>query len=84
MATHKHHMQDKKDCFLGTLAKTCNVSHAASVAGLKRATAWDEALETSLDALEQEARRRALEGVEEAVYYQGKKVRQSESTVTHF
>ena len=34
--------------------------------------AWDEALEEGTDRLEDEARRRAVEGCEENVYYQGK------------
>ena len=36
--------------------------------------AWDEAIEASIDALEVEARRRATAGVEEDVYYQGKRI----------
>ena len=36
------------------------------------AVAWDSAVEEATDRLEREARRRALEGTEESVYYQGK------------
>lgn len=38
------------------------------------AAAWDEALETGIDLLEQEARRRAFEGVERKVFYQGEEI----------
>ncbi len=38
------------------------------------ATAWDEALDAGTDALEDEAVRRAHEGVEEPVFYQGEEV----------
>lgn len=35
------------------------------------AAQWDEAIETAIDALEHEARRRAVKGVDEPVFYQG-------------
>jgi hypothetical protein len=38
------------------------------------AAAWDRALETAVDALELEARRRAVEGVERSVFHAGKQV----------
>jgi hypothetical protein len=73
--------------FLKRLAETCNVSEASRVAGIARSTAhdwrgangefakaWDEAIEQARDALEAEARRRAVEGWNEPVYQQGKKV----------
>jgi hypothetical protein len=60
------------------------VRHACEAAGIGRTTAyehrerhpdfalaWDEALEDACDLLEAEARRRALEGVEKPVYWQG-------------
>lgn len=38
------------------------------------ATAWDEAIESATDEMVAEARRRAVKGVNEPVYYQGKRV----------
>ncbi|MBI4185314.1 MAG: hypothetical protein HY521_15080 [Proteobacteria bacterium] len=73
-----------KRLFLGALAESGNVSAACRRVLLPRHTAygwrradpafakaWAEALEIGLDALEDEATRRALEGVEEPVFYQG-------------
>lgn len=70
--------------FLEQLTATGNVSLSASSAGtttsavyaLKRrdadfAAAWDQALEDAADTLEAEARRRAVQGVQEPVVYQG-------------
>lgn len=61
-----------------------NVSRACEESGTARqrvyewraadpafATAWDEAVEAGTDELEEEARRRAYEGVDEPVFYQG-------------
>ena len=75
----------KKKIFLETLAKTSNISEAARAAGLTRvqvcnayeidekfALAWRAAVDEAVDDLEQEARRRALDGTEEPVFYQGK------------
>lgn len=73
--------------FLEVLGKTANVTEAARSAGIGRMTAydwrsadeafakaWDDALEVSVDALEAEARRRAVEGWEEPVFQGGKDV----------
>lgn len=70
--------------FIASLTVDPNVSKAAAVAGVSRmhvyrmkeeipifSELWEEAVEISTDALETEARRRALEGVEEPVYYEG-------------
>ena len=38
------------------------------------AAEWDDALDEGTDALEDEAKRRAVDGVEEPVFYQGKQV----------
>lgn len=70
--------------FLSVLSETANVSEACRQAKIYRQWAyeqrekdaefsrlWDEAVEISTDALEAEARRRALEGVEKPVFYQG-------------
>jgi hypothetical protein len=74
----------KKERFLESLARNCNVTVSCEMAGLARETAyfwkrvdyafsvaWDEALERGLDALEDEVMRRAKEGVEEPIFYQG-------------
>ena len=71
--------------FLRALAATGNVSAAARAAGIARATAyaarggdadfavaWAAALEDAVDALELEARRRAMVGVDTPHYYGGK------------
>ena len=70
--------------FLGHLADTGNVSAACRLAKLDRRTAyqwrgadadfrrlWQEALDAAVDALEAEARRRAVEGVEHPHFHQG-------------
>jgi len=74
----------KKAEFLDLLAETGNVSAAAKACNLPRRTvyfcrstdpafaaAWDESLEIGLDALEDEAIRRARDGVEQPVFYGG-------------
>jgi len=75
------------DVFIASLIACPSVSRAAAAAGIARryayeakktnpalAELWDEALEIGLDELEVEARRRALEGVEEPIYYDGIRV----------
>lgn len=70
--------------FLAALESSGNVSAAAREAGVSRqrayewrrsdpdfASHWDAAIEVATDALEAEARRRAVEGTEEPVFYQG-------------
>jgi len=74
----------KKAEFLDLLAETGNVTVAAKACNLARRTvyfcratdpafaaAWEESLEIGLDALEDEAIRRAREGVEEPVFQGG-------------
>ncbi len=74
----------KVETFFGVLRAGGSVSKAASAAGVGRTAvyqwrrsdpefkaAWDDAVETGTDALEDEAFRRAFEGVEEPVFYQG-------------
>lgn len=76
-----------KPAFLCRLRETANVSRSAKDAGISRKTVykerdsseafaaeWDDALEEGIDYLEEEARRRAHEGVEEPVYYKGEEV----------
>lgn len=73
--------------FLDALAATGSLAAALAGLGYGRmqmqrarerdaafAHAWDEALEAAVDALEQEARRRAVEGVEKPVWYRGEQV----------
>ena len=70
--------------FLAVLEKTGIVSDAAKAAGVSSATvyltrktdadfeaAWDVALEVAVDAMELEARRRAVDGVTRHIYHQG-------------
>ncbi|MBL29548.1 MAG: terminase [Rhodospirillaceae bacterium] len=73
--------------FLDALVETGSLAAALAASGYGRvqmqrarerdsafARAWDEALEAAVDALEQEARRRAVEGVEKPVWYRGEQV----------
>src|SRR5690606_23292709 len=75
----------KKRAFLAAYAETGNISRAAQMAEIDRSThyiwmredpAYVEAFayadQQAGDRLEEEARRRAVEGVEEPVYHQGK------------
>jgi DNA-binding transcriptional regulator YdaS (Cro superfamily) len=71
--------------FLEMLKRTCNVSKSARLIGISRrrayqvrkkdkefAKAWAEAIEIATDTLEEEARRRAMDGVDRPQFYQGK------------
>lgn len=75
----------KKRHFLKALAETGNVSEAARKARLDRSTAyqirrqdqafadaWDDALDVAVDLLEAEARSRAVDGVEQPRFHQGR------------
>lgn len=70
--------------FIRHLSVTGHVSDSAQAAGVSRAMvykhraaetafqlAWDDAVEQGLDTLEYEARRRALDGWDEPVFYEG-------------
>jgi len=75
----------KREAFLTELSSTNgNVSQACAAAGISRtaayawrtkdedfATAWDDTVEASTEALEQEIYRRAHQGVDKPVFYQG-------------
>jgi hypothetical protein len=74
----------ERETFLAGLAAGWSITHAAKLAGRERrrfydlrgrdeafAVAWDEAIESGTEALEDEARRRAVDGWEENVYQQG-------------
>ncbi|WP_194299166.1 hypothetical protein [Acetobacter sicerae] len=80
--------RDAREVFLAHLRETANVSASARVALRDRSTlyqwretdaafsaAWDDAIDEATDALEQEARRRAIEGDEEYVVSSGQVVR---------
>ena len=73
--------------FLKSLTETCSVRTSVKLAGISRSTAyrareadakfaedWDDAVDDAVDNLEAEARRRALHGIEEPVFYLGKQV----------
>lgn len=75
---------EKLTAFCAALAETCNVGKACAAVGISRMTAytwrkempdfaqaWDEAMKAGLLALEDEAHRRAFDGVDEPVFYKG-------------
>ena len=75
----------RRRTFLATLAESGNVSAAVRAAEVSRsrayvlkatdpefAAAWDDALEAAVDQLEAEARHRAIDGVEQPHFHQGK------------
>ena len=77
----------KAQAFLNALSETANVTASARRAGLARTTVyewrtddsefkarWDAAIELGTDALEDEAMRRAKDGVDEPVHYKGERV----------
>lgn len=84
---------ERKRAFLLTLADTGQVKRAAQTIGMSRETvyqwrredpefakAWERALEIAAEGLEDEAYRRAHDGVEEPVHYMGMAV----DTVTKY
>ena len=83
----RHITHLKKRTFLAAFAECGTVTHAAEIAGITRrmvqywkkddpefAEAFRIAEEKAADRLEQEARRRAIEGVSEPVYHKGEVV----------
>lgn len=73
-----------REAFIATLRESCNVSEAARAAGIGRSTAyewrdddpefaaaWDDAEQEAADKLEREAWRRAVEGTDKPVTFQG-------------
>jgi len=77
----------KRARFLKALAETCNVSRACEASNLSRRVAydwrdadpkfklaWEDALDRGAEVLEDEARRRAFDGVDEPVFQGGKNV----------
>jgi hypothetical protein len=84
MAESNKSPHPKKAAFLAAYASVATISHAAKLVGIDRSTHYDwlekdpqyvkdfnEAKQTACDNLEAEARRRAVAGCEEVVYYQG-------------
>lgn len=76
---------EKLTAFCAALAETCNVGKACAAVGISRwtayvwrrdmpdfATAWDEAMKAGLLSLEDEAHRRAFEGVDDPLSHQGR------------
>lgn len=79
-----HVTPEKLSAFLHVLSETCNVGKAAGAIGVSRMTvyrwreddpefaaAWDAAKRVGVTALEDEAHRRAFDGVDEPVFYKG-------------
>ena len=75
---------EKEIAFLAALAATCSVTRACEAAGMGRRTAyewreadpefaarWEKAKRLGAEALEDEGARRAMEGVDEPVFYKG-------------
>lgn len=84
MECTENRTREKKEAFLTRLSETANVSRSCADNNLPRRTvydwrdsdagfkaAWDQALELGLDALEDEAKRRAFEGTDRPVFYEG-------------
>lgn len=78
---------DLYELFFRELSRTCNVTGSAAAIGVSRqhvhhlrrkkpefAKRWEAALQEATDALEAEARRRAMEGYQKPVFFQGKQV----------
>lgn len=75
---------EKLTAFCAVLAETCNVGKACKAVDISRYTAyrwrkeidafrdaWDEAMQAGVTALEDEAHRRAFEGIDEPIVHQG-------------
>lgn len=78
---------EKLAAFCAALVESCNVGKACAAIGVSRtwaydlrdanpafAAAWDAAMGRGVSALEDEAHRRAFDGVEEPVFHLGKQV----------
>jgi mannose/cellobiose epimerase-like protein (N-acyl-D-glucosamine 2-epimerase family) len=85
MANRSKRTPQKDGKFLATLAKTADVTASAKAAGYSRRSVyewreydekwredWEDAWHRGVDAMEEEARRRAIDGVNKAVYHKGK------------
>lgn len=82
-----HFTGDLQDRFFVALSATCNVTASAAEVGMSRqymhqlrredkafAKRWEDAIEQATDALEAEARRRAIDGFKRPIFFQGKQV----------
>ena len=80
-------MNESQTLFISILAQTGNVTVAAQRCGIARSTAyywrqhdaafaaaWEDAMSEATDKLALEARRRALDGVEEVRYFKGEPI----------
>jgi hypothetical protein len=80
-------LQVKKKAFLAAYIENGNITRAAEIAEIERQNhynwinedpnyvkAFEYAKEAAADRLEQEARRRAVEGVDKPIYYKGRKI----------
>lgn len=87
MANNSKLTPRRRERFLAALREQPNVTRAARAVNVTRratynwreadeqfAQEWDDAIQEGCDRLEEEAWRRAHDGVEEGVYYQGDKV----------
>ena len=88
MANRTKRTPEKYEKFLESLRKTGgNIARACRAEGIARNTAyewrkddtefakqWDEAIDEGIDELEQEARRRALDGLEKTIFYKGEAI----------
>lgn len=76
-----------QDQFFAYLATSCNITQSALAVGVSRrhvhqlrrdnkefAKRWEDAIEQGTDTLEAEARRRAMEGFNRPIFFQGKQV----------
>ncbi|MCC6194750.1 MAG: hypothetical protein IT518_09820 [Burkholderiales bacterium] len=85
--TTRARMESKRAIFLERLAEGRTIASACTAAGVGRTTvyawreadtvfadAWDAAIEAGDDVIEDEIRRRAIEGVERKVFYQGEHI----------
>lgn len=84
MATAYKRTKRRDEKFFKALSEGCGVTRSAACAGYSRravyyyrdddqefAERWEDAIQKHIEVLETEADRRAVEGVEEPVYYQG-------------
>jgi hypothetical protein len=78
---------DRREAFIAALQDGRSVTGAAMAAGIKRAllykwrgempdfaAAWDDAVETATDLIEEEALHRARHGVQKPVFYRGQQI----------
>ena len=87
MGSDKATARGRRQAFIAALEKGLSVTGAAAAAGINRtlaykwrealpdfAAAWEAAVQSAADLLEDEALRRAMEGVEKPVFYRGQQI----------